>query len=175
VCVADVEPGSQAAAAGLKAGQQVATINDHPVRTPGEALALLLQAGHGGATLAIVTREPESRHRWIAAGPLPRSLPGHPAQVYSTINALVLCLLLVAYDPFRRRDGELTALLLTLYPVTRFLLEIIRTDESPVFGTQMSISQNVSLMFLAAMAALWIYILTRPRGVEFGYPLRMTK
>ena len=58
--------------------------------------------------------------------------------------------LLWAYFPFRRRDGELIALLLTIHPITRFLLEIIRTDEPAVFGTGLSISQNISILLLAA-------------------------
>jgi phosphatidylglycerol:prolipoprotein diacylglycerol transferase len=57
------------------------------------------------------------------------------------------------------------ALLLTVHPITRFLLEIIRTDEPAVFGTGMSISQNISLVLLAVAGALWWYILRQPRGV----------
>ena len=56
----------------------------------------------------------------------------------------------MAYDPFRRRDGELWALMLTVYAVTRFLEEIVRTDEAPILGTGMTISQNVSLLLLLA-------------------------
>ena len=41
--------------------------------------------------------------------PLPRSLPVHPTQLYSTIDALILCFLLLAFDPFRRRDGAVIA------------------------------------------------------------------
>ncbi len=69
--------------------------------------------------------------------------------------------------PFRRRDGEVTAMALTLLPITRFMLEIIRTDEPAVFGTGLSISQNVSVLVLAAAIALWAWILTRPAGTAF--------
>ncbi len=86
--------------------------------------------------------------RWTIAGPPPRSPPVHPAQLYSLIDALLLCFLLLAYEPYKRRDGELTALVLTLHPISRFLLEIIRVDESAVFGTGMSISQNISIAHL---------------------------
>jgi prolipoprotein diacylglyceryltransferase len=70
----------------------------------------------------------------------------------------------LAYKPFRKRDGEVAALLLTIEPVTRFLLEAIRTDESAVFGTGLSISQNVSLLLLAAGIALWAYIFLGPQA-----------
>jgi phosphatidylglycerol:prolipoprotein diacylglycerol transferase len=100
--------------------------------------------------------------------PLPRSLPVHPTQLYSTIDALILCFLLLAYDPFRRRDGELTALMMTVEPITRFLIEGIRTDEAAIWGTPFTISQNISLAFLAVAIGLWIYILRRPAKLAFG-------
>ena len=45
----------------------------------------------------------------------------------------------------------------------RFLEEIIRTDEGAIFGTGMSISQNVSILLLVAAVALWIFILKSPK------------
>ena len=80
----------------------------------------------------------------------------HPAQVYSAVNAGLLAWVLVAFYPFRRSDGEVTALMLTLYPISRFLLEMIRTDESAVFGTGLSISQNISVVLLVAALVFWV-------------------
>jgi phosphatidylglycerol:prolipoprotein diacylglycerol transferase len=94
----------------------------------------------------------------------------HPAQLYSAIDAGILAWLLWSYYPLRRRDGEATALLLTIHPVTRFLLEVIRTDEPAVFGTGMSISQNISLLLLAAAGVLWWYLSRQPRGVVWPLP-----
>ena len=94
--------------------------------------------------------------------PPPRSHPVHPTQIYGSIGALLICLLLLAYDPFRRRDGELWALMLTVYAVTRFLEEVIRTDEPPILGTGMTVSQNVSLLLLLAAMGLWYYVLRQP-------------
>jgi phosphatidylglycerol:prolipoprotein diacylglycerol transferase len=88
----------------------------------------------------------------------PRSLPVHPTQIYSSIDGLVLCLLLLAFAPFARRDGEVFALMISIYPITRFLIEGLRTDEAAVRGTGMSISQNVSIGLLLAAIALWVYI-----------------
>ena len=83
-----------------------------------------------------------------AITPPERSLPVHPTQIYSVIDGLVLCLLLLGYGRFRRRDGEVSALLMTIYPISRFFIETLRSDEAPIFGTGMSISQNVSLLLL---------------------------
>jgi phosphatidylglycerol---prolipoprotein diacylglyceryl transferase len=91
-----------------------------------------------------------------------RSLPVHPTQLYSAIDAGLLCWLLWSYYPFRRRDGEVTALMLTLHPISRFLLEVIRVDESAVFGTGLSISQNFRIMFLVLALVGWAMLLRQP-------------
>ena len=44
------------------------------------------------------------------------SLPVHPTQLYSAIDGLILLLLLSAYYPLRRRDGEVMGLLMVTYP-----------------------------------------------------------
>ena len=96
-----------------------------------------------------------------------RSHPVHPTQIYSTINALLICLFLLTYDPFRRRNGELWAWMMTIYPLARFLEEMIRNDEASILCTGMTISQNVSLLILVCAIAMWIYVLRQPRGLAF--------
>lgn len=165
--IMEVEHGSPAERQGLEPGQRIGSINDRTVRTTREAVWVLLNADKLDGQISITIRRPRSVHRWPLEGPPARSKPVHPTQLYSAINALLLCLFLLAYDPFRRRDGELFALMLTLYPITRFLLEIIRTDEGPIFGTGLTISQNLSLIALAAAIGFWVYILKKPPGKMF--------
>ncbi len=82
----------------------------------------------------------------LPLGELPaRSLRVHPTQIYSSVNALLLFMLLWVYWYHRRSDGEVFALMLILYPVGRFMIEIIRNDEAGQFGTQWTISQWVSM------------------------------
>ncbi|MDZ4659126.1 MAG: prolipoprotein diacylglyceryl transferase [Bythopirellula sp.] len=101
-----------------------------------------------------------------------RSLPVHPAQLYSAIDAALLCWLLWSYYPFRRRDGEVIALLFTLHPISRFLLEVIRIDESAVFGTGLSISQNISIVFFVLALVGWGLLLRQPpHRATFAPPL----
>jgi len=90
------------------------------------------------------------------------SLPLHPAQLYAALDAAILAAVAVAYTPLARRDGEVFALVLTLHPISRILLEIVRVDESPALGTPLSISQLVSLVLLALAAALWWWIGRQP-------------
>ncbi len=100
-----------------------------------------------------------------------RSVPVHPAQLYAAIDAGLLAALAVAWTPFARRAGEVFALVLTLHPISRMLLEAIRVDEPPALGTPFSISQLLSLVLLAAAAALWWHI-GRVEGGRGGVPPR---
>jgi phosphatidylglycerol:prolipoprotein diacylglycerol transferase len=74
------------------------------------------------------------------------------------------------YYPFRRRDGEVFALLITLHPISRFLLEMIRSDEPGQFGTELTISQWLSLGLLAAAGVLWWYVETRSKNQRTEEP-----
>ncbi len=162
-----VAEGSAAAEAGLEPGYRLQRINGLAVDDAGVAHRLLAGAFEHKRQLSIDVAD-QGRHRLLAISPLPdHSLAVHPTQVYSAVNAALLCLLLLAFHPFRRRDGETFALMLTVYPIARYLLEIIRTDESGALGTALSISQNVSLALLACTAVLWYYILRQPRGTAF--------
>lgn len=160
--IAEVEPGSAAADCGLKAGQTLKAINGSPAADVARARWALLSAHRFGDTIAVsIAGSPRSARLSIPAV-LPRSEAVHPTQLYSTIDALVLCLFLLAYDPFKRRDGEPFALFLTIYPVNRFLMECIRTDEPGIWGTPLTGAQFLSLAILAGVCVLWWYILRRP-------------
>jgi prolipoprotein diacylglyceryltransferase len=158
---------SAEALAGLRVGQRIAMLNGRPVPTIGE-LRGLLETHRTHPWLRLETTGSPAVVELSLPRPLARSLPVHPTQVYSTIDALVLCLLLLAYDRFRRRDGALFALMITVYPITRFLVEMIRHDEPKIYGTGMTISQNVSVMLLLLAAGLWFYILHRPPEATFA-------
>ena len=154
-----VEPSGLAAVAGLSRGAVIQSINGIPVesyiavRTALRTLPaeLFVETDRGTAHIRL-EKTPE------------RSRPVHPTQIYSSINAGLICLLLWAFYPLRRRDGEVFALALLLYPITRILLEFIRIDEPGQLGTSLTISQILSLVLFATSILLWIYILCRPRG-----------
>jgi len=53
--------------------------------------------------------------------------------------------------------------MLTLHPISRYLLEQIRIDEASMFGTDWSISQLISMAAIVGALVLWAYILRQPR------------
>jgi phosphatidylglycerol:prolipoprotein diacylglycerol transferase len=84
----------------------------------------------------------------------PWSRPVHPTQLYSAVDACILMILLLAFFPLRRRDGQVMALLMIAYPITRFLIEYLRNDEGAFFAS-LTISQNISVLILLAGLAYW--------------------
>ena len=77
------------------------------------------------------------------------SLPLHPTQLYSSFNAFVLAFVTATYFKRRSYDGAVVTLALIAYPISRFVIEILRGDEIGRFGTGLTISQCVSLAVLA--------------------------
>ena len=167
VVISAVDPDGVAGGKGLRVGAEVTHIDGRKITS----------AAHGRHILNL----PRSRITITQAGletiafDLPRSRPTDPTQIYSAINAALLAALLWVAYPFRQRDGTIMALLLTLYPVSRFLLEAIRVDEEGRFGTPFSISQFVSFGIIAVAIGLWIYIYRQPRQVALPgeKPLRL--
>jgi phosphatidylglycerol:prolipoprotein diacylglycerol transferase len=101
------------------------------------------------------------RSRGLIAADATHSLPLHPTQLYAALDGLILFALLSAYYPLRRRDGEVIALLTITYPVTRFLIERLRDDESALFAG-MTVSQILSVALLAFGLNLWAALAGRP-------------
>jgi phosphatidylglycerol:prolipoprotein diacylglycerol transferase len=173
--VARVRKGSDACQQGLRPGDVLLRVNGTAVKSSADAQQMFtaVHAMRGPVTLDVRgDRQIGDRQigdRQIVLPPPPhraRSLPVHPTQIYSSVAACLLGLFLWSYYPFRRRDGEVIALLLTIYPMVRVLLEAIRVDEPPMWGTGLSISQNISLLVLAAAPLVWIYVWRQPMRTQ---------
>ncbi len=158
--VAAIDPHGPAADSGLKVGDVILHINKEPVLSAAGALRML-ESVQGEIDIDRAGGEPV---HWNLP---PRSLPVYPTQIYSSINAALLALLLWMAYPFRPRDGFIIALLLTIYPMTRFLLEVIRTDEPGRWGTQLTISQFVSLGIVVLSLAVWVLVMRQPPQLAF--------
>jgi phosphatidylglycerol:prolipoprotein diacylglycerol transferase len=157
---------------GIAAGDRLLAVNGVEVQDLDHAATLLyrIDGDEGKSTVRVVIeRSDGTRHegRWTVSRPLPRSLPTHPAQIYDAINGLVLFLFAWVYFPFRRRDGQLFATLLTIFPITRFLMEWVRIDESQSYLLGMTISQVISVGLFLCSIPLWAWIL-RNRAAPLG-------
>ena len=147
---------------GIGPGDEIVRIGDLEHPSTAQVLQIFSTADRGGLVSIQTDKGQEVMLSAVAARA--RSLPVHPTQIYSSVSALLLCLFLLAYHPFRRRDGVVFGLLITIYPIIRILLEVIRTDEAPQLGTGLSISQLISILLLTAVVIYWSYVLWQPPG-----------
>lgn len=145
--VLSVAAGGPAEQAGVQTGVEIATLNGKRLATPKDARKILAT----GPQSIYLTMTDGSSTSWGISLP-PRSLPTHPTQIYSSINALVMCLVVWFLFPFRRHRGEVLLVLLVMYSCARFLLEAIRSDEVGQLGTPFTISQLVSMIVLVGCA-----------------------
>lgn len=91
------------------------------------------------------------------------SLAVHPTQVYAAFDGLLMLALLTAFFPRRRRDGEVMALLMVTYPITRFVIEGLRDDEG-AFCAGLTMSQGISVILFVSGVISWLYLWRLPLG-----------
>ncbi|MGN6545096.1 MAG: prolipoprotein diacylglyceryl transferase [Aureliella sp.] len=152
-----VEPGSIAekelgAQPGMRYSERHVTLPpmqdvDDPARTP--AVDANITVDHRSVELT-----PSQLPGW--------SLPVHPSQIYSSIDALLLCLLILAFQPWVPHDGQAFLLAVLLHSVSRFTLELIRSDEGGQFGTSLTIAQWISIV-AGGLAIIALIAMSRTR------------
>lgn len=162
--IVSVLPDSEAARSGVKPGLRIAGINGRRVESIEDAYQLFAASGPTISLQDIAGNQ----YAWTVVELPEWSLPVYPTQIYSSITGFLLFFFLWLLFPWRQRNGQVFAALLTIYPVARFLLEIIRDDEGGLYGTPLTISQWISLITLAAMIPLWIYLLRPNRAASLS-------
>lgn len=102
----------------------------------------------------------DQQRKALHHNPQYRMHPIHPVQIYSSMNALLLCLILSLMFRIYKFPGQIIASMLILYGITRFLLEAIRCE--PFLIDHLTVSQ-VICMFAAALGVILWLILARRR------------
>jgi len=114
----------------------------------------LTRIGPDGKRIPLNRDQIQPRHEDLAAKHY--ALPVHPTQLYSMLSAWILAVILVLYSNRPKlRPGQIFAMLLMLYALTRFGLEWIRVD-NPVELTGLTISQNIAVGTFILGLALWL-------------------
>ncbi len=125
----------------------------------------------------------DEQKEMVKSGPY-RCLPVHPTQLYSSANAVLLCLILYL---FRRRSqnavrtgkneklftkpGCTFGLMFVLYGITRFFIEFVR-DDNPLEFDGLTVSQNICIIMIVFGAALMaVFTKMKPDNT----PIRKTK
>lgn len=104
-------------------------------------------------------------NRWLqkdlyALAMAERSAPVKPAQPLGLINALLLAALLTVFFRLRRWEGQVFALLVIAYPITRFVLESVRAD-NPHHLLRGVLTHNQYTSLAMIVGGILLYLLWR--------------
>ncbi len=146
--VGKVEPNSEAQKAGIKSGDIITEAEGLPILSPFE-LSMILNSDWPRGKKSISLKIQGKQDLVFE----PHGLGLHPAQLYETTSMLLLLFLLLSFEPFQTRVGQLTCLMMMAYAVHRFLNELLRSDPRPV-----SLESNVSVFLFLAGLLLLIYL-----------------
>lgn len=96
----------------------------------------------------------------------PLGIPIHPTQIYLSLNAFAIFLVLEWASRRRRFDGEIFWLYVLLYSLTRGIIEIWRGDLVRGFVVPgiLSTSQFIGLLTALASGAMLVYLSRRSRA-----------
>jgi phosphatidylglycerol---prolipoprotein diacylglyceryl transferase len=129
-------------------------------------IALGLSFGRMGCFLAGCCYGKETSLPWAVVFKNPDSLarlnlPLHPTQLYDAANGLVLFFFLTWVEKRKTFDGQIFWLLLLLYSMTRFFIEIFRGDPRGfLLGDLLSTSQAIGIL-LAIFSLFMLFYLKK--------------
>jgi len=95
----------------------------------------------------------------------PKGVPLHPTQLYASLNALLIFLVLSALKGRKKFEGQVFWIYALLYGVTRFIIEYFRGDERGMFiENLLSTSQLIGLIMVAVAIVMLIVLRKRHAG-----------
>ncbi len=106
-----------------------------------------------------------------AAGYHFANIPIHPAQLYSSMYGLLIFILLLFVERWKKFDGFLLYVFLILYGISRFTVDMFRYyEESMVLftigNTPFSLNQGISFLMILGGIFLILYSLVKLKGVN---------
>lgn len=167
VIVDRIEPGSDASTR-LKEGDRILKVNGEVVDWKAEALDPARWPRTGKSLTLEVQRAGESAPKVVEL--TPRTVTVFPTQLYEVVSMALLTVLLLAYQPFRRHDGQVLVVLMLGYGLHRWLNEAIRIE--PTYALGMTFSQWTSVVIIAAGVVLEVVLRrTQPKLPRGPVPL----
>ncbi len=171
--VGKVEPNSLAYDAGLREGDLILRVNDCDVEAretePGRIVApvdmltrcLVYSWPRGETQLRLKIKRAANGEEKDLEPIAPRTLGLHPTQLYEVVSMALLFLVLTAYYPLRRHQGQVIAVLMAGYGVHRYLNELLRDDPRP-----QGLESYTSIFLVVVGILMWTYLQMRPAKME---------
>lgn len=132
----------------------------------------LFRYGPGGEPIVKTPAELTPDQARLAEGL--RSQPVQPAQPLGVVNALLIAGVLLAFSRLRSREGQVFALMLILYPITRFVLEVVRGDNlHDVLKLQLTHNQYTSMITIVVGLLMWLVLARLPASAGPPYAERL--
>jgi phosphatidylglycerol:prolipoprotein diacylglycerol transferase len=160
--VGTVVPGSDAERKGLRPGDVIVRAEGHDIHDYADLAAVFApsQWRRSKNDVSLTVRHADGREEELPPFE-PLTIGLHPTQVYESVSMALLTLLLLAYLPFRRHEGEAVALFCVGYGAQRFLDELLRDDTPRVlFG--LNWGQLGSVLLVAVGVVVWLWLRSRP-------------
>ncbi len=91
----------------------------------------------------------------------PKGVPLHPTQIYSSVNAFLIYLVLIRLRRSKKFEGKLFWVYILLYAITRSIIEFFRGDHrGTLLGGLLSTSQTIGIV-MALVAVFMLFYLKR--------------
>ena len=155
--VGDVEADSPADRSGLKSGDRIVRVQGKAVATSWNVHSAFEDHWPRGVNDLSLTVQHENGKEETLPSFRPLTLGVQPTQVYESISMALLFLLMAAFFPLRRHDGEIVSLLMIGYGLHRSLNEMLRGDVRPE-----GFEKYVSLCLIAAGIGLMLWLWRKP-------------
>jgi len=86
-------------------------------------------------------------------------IPLHPTQLYASLKALIVFIILIAFRRHKRGDGQIIWLYTFLYAIGRLIIEPFRGDERGllIFGA-ITLTQAIALLLIPVSLVMVVYL-----------------
>ena len=97
-------------------------------------------------------------------------IPLHPTQLYASLKALIVFIILISFRRYKRSDGQIIWLYTLLYAIGRLIIEPFRGDERGllIFGS-ITLTQAIALLLIPLSLVMVVY-LGRKQAASQGTP-----
>jgi phosphatidylglycerol:prolipoprotein diacylglycerol transferase len=86
-------------------------------------------------------------------------IPLHPTQLYASLKALIVFIILISFRRYKRGDGQIIWLYTLLYAIGRLIIEPFRGDERGLLILEsITLTQAIALLLIPIALVMVVYL-----------------